>query len=91
MRGTDPAVTSAVWDAIRAWDGRAAIAEVVCPTLLIVVDKPLNRPADVARLNPKVTTGQVAGAGHMIQFEVMDQVAAMMRRFLELYPSVSFR
>lgn len=90
MRGTDPAVTRAVWDAIRAWDGRAAIAAVACPTLLIVVDKPLNRPADVARLNPRVMTGQVAGAGHMIQFEVMDQVAAMMRRFLELYPSVSF-
>jgi pimeloyl-ACP methyl ester carboxylesterase len=36
-------------------------------------------------------TGQVAGAGHMIQFEVIDQVAAMMRRFLEINPSVSNR
>lgn len=91
MKGTDPAVTRAVWDAITAWDGRSAIAKVTCPTLMIVVEKPLNRPADVARLNPRVMTGQAAGAGHMIQFEVMDQVAAMMRRFLEINPSVSNR
>lgn len=88
MKSTDPAVTRAAWDAVLGWDGRAAIAKVACPTLLIVIDKPLNRAADVARLNPKVTTGQVAGSGHMIQFEVMDQVEAMMRRFLLLNAAV---
>lgn len=91
MRGTDPAVTRTVWDAIMAWDGRAAIQRVTCPSLLIVVDKPLNRPADVARLNDKLMTGQVAGSGHMVQFEVMDQVAAMIRRFLEINLLVSKR
>lgn len=84
MKATDPAVTRAAWDAILAWDGRKAIAAVDCPVLLVAIDKALNRPADVARLNPKVVTGQVAISGHMLQFEVMDQVAAMMRRFLQI-------
>ena len=84
MKATDPAVTRAAWDAILAWDGRGAMARVTCPSLLVVIDKPLNRPADVARLNNDVITGQVAGSGHMVQFEVMDQVSAMIRRFLEI-------
>ncbi len=88
MKATDPAVTRAAWDAILGWDGRAAIAAVTCPTLLIAIDKALNRPADVARLNPRVSTAQVAGSGHMVQFEVMDQVAAMIRRFLHLNAAV---
>lgn len=91
MKATDPAVTRAAWDAIMAWDGRAAIARVTCPSLMIVVDKPLNRPADVARLNENLMTGQVAGSGHMVQFEVMDQVAAMIRRFMEINHLVSER
>lgn len=91
MRATDPAVTRAVWDAIMAWDGRAAIRQAACPSLMIVVDKPLNRPADVARFNDKLMTGQVAGSGHMVQFEVMDQVAAMIRRFFEINLLVSER
>ena len=89
MRGTDPEVTRSVWDAIMAWDGRAAIAQVRAPSLMITIDKSINRPADVARLNDKLMTGQVAGSGHMVQFEVMDQVAAMIRRFLEINHLVS--
>lgn len=88
MKANDPRVTRAAWDAVLDWDGRAAIAAVDCPILLIAIDKALNRPADVARLNPKVVTGQVAISGHMLQFEVMDQVAAMIRRFLQINASV---
>lgn len=84
MKSTDPAVTRAAWDAVLAWNGRAAIAQVACPALMITIDKSLNRPADVVRLNNKLMTGQVAGSGHMVQLEVMDQVAAMIRRFLEI-------
>lgn len=84
MKANDPAVTRAAWDAVLDWDGAAAIARVGCPVLLVAIDKALNRPADVARLNPKVVTGQVAISGHMVQFEVMDQVAAMIRRFLQI-------
>lgn len=91
MKATDPAVTRAAWDGILAWDGRATIAQVACPALMITIDKSLNRPADVVRLNNKLMTGQVAGAGHMVQFEVMDQVAAMIRRFLEINFLVSER
>lgn len=89
MRGTDPAVTRAAWDSILDWDGRATLARVACPVLLITIDKPLNRPTDVARLNRHVMTGQVVGSGHMLQFEVMDQIAAMIRRFLQINDLVS--
>jgi pimeloyl-ACP methyl ester carboxylesterase len=91
MKGTDPAVTRAAWEAVMAWDGRAAIAQVASLALMITIDKSINRPADVVRLNNKLMTGQVAGAGHMVQFEVMDQVAAMIRRFLEINHLLSER
>lgn len=84
MRATKPAVVRAAWSSILAFDGRAALARACCPILLVTIDRPLNRPADVARLNPRVTTGQVCGSGHMLQLEAMEQVAAMMRRFLRL-------
>lgn len=84
MTRTPAAVVRACWDAVCDWRGDAAFARVECPTLAIVIDKALNRPANLAKALPKVMTGQVAGAGHMLQFEVMDQVAAMMQRFFTL-------
>jgi pimeloyl-ACP methyl ester carboxylesterase len=90
MRATDPQVTRAAWDAVLAWDGPATVARVRCPILLIGIDKALNRPADVARLNNKIMTAQVAGSGHMLQFEVMDQVEPMIRRFLAINDLLSF-
>lgn len=84
MRATDPAVVRAAWDAILDWDGPAALAAMPCPGLVIAIDKPLNRLPDLARANGALMTAQVAGSGHMVQFEVMDQVAAMIRRFLGL-------
>ncbi len=84
MRSTDPAVTRAAWDAVVDWDGRTTLEQVQCPVLLIAIDKPLNRPADLARINNKVMTAQVAGSGHTLQFEVMDQIKPMILRFLEI-------
>jgi len=85
MTRTPAAVVRACWDAVCDWNGEAAFPRLTCPTLAIVIDKALNRPVNLAKALPKVMTGQVAGAGHMLQFEVMDQVAAMMRRFLTLH------
>lgn len=85
MTRTPAAVVRACWDAVCDWDGPSSFAKVSCPTLAIVIEKPLNRPVNLARVNPRITTGQVAGAGHMLQFEVMDQVAPMMRRFFALH------
>jgi hypothetical protein len=48
----------------------------------------MNRLADLARLNRRVTTAQVAGSGHMLQYEVMDQIAPMLRRFFDLNAAV---
>lgn len=84
MKATDPAVVRAAWSAICDWDGEAALARVRCPALVIGIDKALNRPADLIRVNKTVMTATVAGSGHMVQFEVMDQVAAMIRRFFLL-------
>jgi hypothetical protein len=50
----------------------------------VTVERTMNRLADLARLNRRVSTGQVTGSGHMLQYEVMDQVAPMIRRFLDL-------
>jgi pimeloyl-[acyl-carrier protein] methyl ester esterase len=84
----DPDATRKGWAAIWAWDGRTRLAAVTCPTLVITVEKTMNRLADIARLNRNVSTAQVTGSGHMLQYEVMDQVAPMLRRFLALNASV---
>ena len=89
MAATDPAVTRAAWDAILAFDGAAALARLSVPGLVIAIDKPLNRLPDLARASKHLMTAQVAGSGHMVQFEVMDQVALMIRRFIELNGLVS--
>jgi pimeloyl-ACP methyl ester carboxylesterase len=86
MIATDPAVARAAWDSIITYDGAAALAKLTRPGLMIVVERPMNRPADAAKAATRTTlmTGQVTGSGHMLQFEVMDQVAAMMRRWMAL-------
>nr|WP_243451873.1 alpha/beta hydrolase [Sphingosinicella soli] len=80
----DPDVARAGWDAIWDWDGPAAFAALSVPTLVITVERTMNRLADLSRLNRRIATAQVTGSGHMLQFEVMDQVAAMMQRFFHL-------
>lgn len=88
MAATPAQVARAAWDAILAWNGdggaAAALAGLEVPLLAISIDKPVNRLADLARASRHVMTAQVAGSGHMLQFEVMDQVAAMIRRWLAL-------
>lgn len=84
MKRTDADVARAAWTAMLAYDGAAALAAVRVPVLAVVAPKGLNKAADLARLNRRLMTGQVAGSGHMVQFEAMDQVAAMMRRFMLL-------
>lgn len=84
MKEMDPQVARDCWAALRSWDGPDRVAAVACPTLMIAIDKPVNKPADMARANPRIMTGQVAGAGHMMQFDAMDQVALMMQRWMAL-------
>lgn len=86
MAFTPPDVARAAWDGLLAFDGPDRLARLEVPALMIVVERPMNRPADVARAAARIRmmTGQVAGSGHMLQFEVMDQVEAMMRRWLAL-------
>ncbi len=84
MRETDREVALASVRAFANFDGAAQIAKVQCPGLMIVIDKAMNRPADMSRANKRIQTGQVVASGHMLQFEVMDQISAMMRRFMAL-------
>jgi pimeloyl-ACP methyl ester carboxylesterase len=84
MIATDEEVIRKAWHAIMDWRGDEKIAALTCPALVIAIDKPINRLLDLARANARVMTAQVAGSGHSLQFEVMDQVAPMIRRFLLL-------
>jgi pimeloyl-ACP methyl ester carboxylesterase len=84
MRETDREVARAACHAFVHFAGAAQIAQITCPGLMIVIDKAMNRPADISRANKNIMTAQVAGAGHCLQFEVMDQIAPMIRRFLKL-------
>jgi pimeloyl-ACP methyl ester carboxylesterase len=84
MLKTDPEVIRQSWDGVITWSGAEQLAKITCPTLVIAVDKPVNRLVDLAKANKHVMTAQVAGSGHSLQFEVMPQVEAMIRRFLEL-------
>lgn len=86
MAATPAELACAEWDAILAWNGeggaRAALAALEVPTLVIGCDRPVNRLSDLARASRRVATGQVACAGHMLQFEAMPQVEAMIRHWL---------
>lgn len=84
MAATRADTARAAWGAMLAYDGAAALRECAVPLLAVVAARGLNKAADLARMNRRVTTGQVAGSGHMVQLEAMEQVAAMMRRFFAL-------
>jgi pimeloyl-ACP methyl ester carboxylesterase len=84
MAAIDPAIARAAWEQVRSYDGASALIRLTRPTLVINIDKALNRLPDLARASKQIHTAQVMGSGHMLQFEVMDQVAAMIRRFLAL-------
>jgi len=84
MQQTRADVARRAWAAIGAWDGRGVLERVACPVLLIATDKPSNFLPDMTRVNRRVTTAQVAGSGHMLQFEVMDQIKTMIDRWLLL-------
>lgn len=86
MAATPAETARAQWNAILGFAGEggaaAALAALAVPALVIAAAKPVNRLSDLARASRHITTGQVAAAGHMLQFEAMDQVAAMVRRWL---------
>ncbi len=85
MAATPAHVARGQWDAILGYDGGpAALARLARPLLAVAIDRPVNRLSDLARASRRVMTGQVAGSGHMVQFEAMDQLAAMMRRWMLL-------
>lgn len=84
MTATPAHVVKSAWASVQSWNGKQKIQQLNCAILLISADKPLNRPMDIARVNERVMTAQTAGAGHMHQYEVPDQLEAMIRRFIDL-------
>ena len=88
MAATPAEVARAQWREILAFaeSGAAAraLAAVDVPVLVIGCARPVNRLSDLARANRRVLTGQVAGSGHMVQWEVPDQLVPMIRRWLRL-------
>jgi hypothetical protein len=64
------------------WDGAAATAACRVPALLLSSGSPLSDVARFRELTPQLVTGQTAGAGHSIALLVLEQVNAMIERFL---------
>ncbi len=86
MAQTPADIVRAQWRAILAWNGAgggaAALAALKVPVLVIGCDRPVNRLADLGRASRHVATAQLACTGHMVQFEAMEQVEAMIRHWL---------
>ena len=82
MASTPADTARRAWDAIMEYDGAEALARLSVPTLVIAIDKPVNRLPDLARASKSITTAQVAASGHMLQFEAMEQISAMIRRWM---------
>lgn len=82
MAATPAATARRAWDEILGYDGMSALERLCVPALVIAIDKPVNRLADLARASRWISTGQVVASGHMVQFEAMDQLSAMIRRWL---------
>lgn len=79
LAGQDPAVAAAVWAAIGAFDGAAALAAVRAPMLLVAAGRPEPGLREACR---GLTVGRTVGAGHFLPLEVPEQVNAMIARFL---------
>jgi pimeloyl-ACP methyl ester carboxylesterase len=82
MASAPAGLAIAEWDAILGFDGPAALAALDVPTLAILIERSVNRIEALHDGSPHIMTGQVAAAGHMLQFEAMDQIEAMVRRWL---------
>ena len=75
-------------ETIENTDTDTPLAQLQVPTLYVAADEPL---ADLQRLRAydRVTIGQTVGAGHFHQFEVPDQVNAMIERFMAIHVPAS--
>ena len=79
--GTFPvALAAAEIAAMAGLDGRAALAGVRVPVLVVTAG---GVEPQIVELLPSVVLGRVVGSGHFVQLDVPDQVAAMVERFLE--------
>jgi pimeloyl-ACP methyl ester carboxylesterase len=76
-------VARAVIQGVVSWNGVAALAMCSVP-LLVLRSAPggSNDPSRLQELKPDTHFGMTVGAGHFHQFEVPDQVNAMIERFL---------
>ncbi len=67
--------------AMAVLDGRAALAGVEVPVLIVTAGAV---EPEIVELLPSVVLGRVVGSGHFVQLDVPDQVAAMVERFIEM-------
>lgn len=84
MRATPPSTALGACQAFGDYDGHAALAALSCPGLMIVIEKAMNRPADVVKINPLMRTAQTIGLGHMLHWEGLAQIIPMIDRFFWL-------
>jgi pimeloyl-ACP methyl ester carboxylesterase len=83
-----PLVFADIIESDLVWDGRAAAASCIAPTLIVVADRPSMDVAEFAALVPTAFVGRTVGSGHFHQLVVPDQVNAMIDRFIELLPTL---
>ena len=84
MLATAKHVAVAEWDALWAFDSTEAAAACTVPAMYIGSHSPVADLNRVRAAMPKAIVGQTAGAGHLHQLEVPDQVNAMIDRFLTI-------
>jgi pimeloyl-ACP methyl ester carboxylesterase len=77
-----PDVAAAFIRAARGAGALVALGRCSVPVLSIGSAVPSNPPDALRSAKPDIVIGQTVGAGHFIQLEVLDQVNAMIERFL---------
>ena len=83
----DPRVHAAVWDALSRYSTQQRLAQIACPTLILVGElDPSTTPADAEIVRAGIRGAQLqvfADASHMVQLEAAEKVNAAMRAFLD--------
>ena len=78
-------VARAVIEGVTRWNGTAAMMMCEAPLLLLrSAPGGSNDPSRLQALKPDTYFGMTVGSGHFHQFEVPDQVNAMIERFLAI-------
>jgi hypothetical protein len=72
------------WEAMLEYDATLAAAACTVPVLCVASAHPIADLTQFRAVCPSLVTGQTVGAGHYHQLEVLEQVNAMIERFIAI-------